>query len=75
MTRHHPVRHHQQQAGPRQLDRHKAQKMRARGQALAMVALAGGLLALLFVFVQLLGGDRDGTPLTWTSPGRPVVRQ
>jgi hypothetical protein len=74
VDRHHPTRHHHRRQ-PRRLNRYDAHKVRARGQAFAMVVLAGGLLALLVVFVQLLGGDRDGTPLAWTSPGRPVARQ
>jgi len=60
---------------PRRPGRHEVYKARSRGQALAVVVLAGAVLAMLVVFVKLLAGDRDGTPLALSRPAGVAPRQ
>jgi hypothetical protein len=42
-------------------DRHEVHKVRARVRTVALVVLAGGLLVLLVVFLELLVGERNST--------------
>jgi hypothetical protein len=70
----HCSRHHYR---PRQRrpDRYEVHKAKARGQTVAMVVLAGVVLVLLFVFVGLFLGERDGTSLDLARPLRTGPRQ
>jgi hypothetical protein len=56
-------------------NRYEVHKAKARGQAVAVVVLAGVVLVLLFVFVDLLVGERDGTGLDLARPLRTGPRQ
>jgi hypothetical protein len=69
-----PPRHHRL-SRPRRPGRHEVYKARSRGQALAVVVLAGAVLAMLVVFVRLLADDRDGTPLALSRPAGVAPRQ
>ena len=60
---------------PRRPGRHEVYKARSRGQALAVVVLAGAVLAMLVVFVRLLADDRDGAPLALSRPAGVAPRQ
>jgi len=78
MNRHHAPRHrhgHHPRPRPRPRGRHEVHKARSRGQALAVAVLAGAVLAMLVVFVKLLAGDRDGTPLALSRPAGVAPRQ
>jgi len=78
VSRHHASRHrqeHRRKPRPPRPGRYEVHKARARNQTVAMVILAGVVLALLFVFVDLLVGERDGTAIDLARPLRTGPRQ
>jgi hypothetical protein len=60
---------------PRRPGRHEVYKARSRGQALAVVVLAGAVFAVLVLFVKLLADDRDGASLSLSRPAGVAPRQ
>ena len=72
---HHHAPHHRHGPRHRPRGRHEVYKARSRGQALAVVVLAGAVLAVLVVFVKLLADDRDGASLSLSRPAGTAPRQ
>jgi len=78
LGRHHASRHrhgHHRGRRPHRPGRHEVHRARARGQALAILVLAGGVLASLLVYARLLVGERDGTPPSLARPAGTAPRQ